>query len=77
MVAFWHNTTAKIRRIWRLVLLFCVLRFALGVAALLIFERDAVAFGPVLTILVVAALAIYVGVALAVRRYSPARRPSA
>ena len=73
MVKAWHSLVAKVRRVWRLIVLFCVLRFAIGLGVLIFFDRGALAWGPVLTVLVVAALALYVGVALAVRRWSPPR----
>jgi hypothetical protein len=68
VTGLWRNAAAKVRRVFRLVVLFCALRLAVGVGAILIFDRGAIAWGPELTIIVVAALAVYVGVALAVRR---------
>lgn len=56
-----------LRRLWRLLVLFAVLRITLGAAVLLLFERDAVAWGPELTAVVLAALLIYVAVALVLR----------
>ena len=63
-----------LRRLWRLLVLFAVLRITLGAAVLLLFERDAVAWGPELTAVVLAALLIYVAVAL-VMRGAGARAP--
>jgi hypothetical protein len=65
--------TSRIQRIFRLVVLFCVLRVAAGLAAILLFDRDAMAWGVELTLIVVAMLAIYLLVALAVRRWAPPR----
>jgi hypothetical protein len=73
MRARWHAFTSTIQRMWRLVLLFCVLRIVVGVASLLLFNRDAVAWGLELTLIVAAMLGVYVLVALAVRRWSPPR----
>jgi hypothetical protein len=73
MRARWHAFTSKIQRIFRLVVLFCILRFVVGIGALLIFDRGAIAWGPELTFVVVAMVAVYVLVALAVRRWSPPR----
>jgi hypothetical protein len=63
----WRALTSKLQRIFRLIVLFCVLRFALGIAMIAIFDRGAIAWGPELTIVIVAALAVYLGVALIVR----------
>jgi hypothetical protein len=71
MRARWQNFGSKTQRLFRLVVLFCILRVVVGVAALLFFDRDAVAWGLELTLMVAAMLAIYVLVALAVRRWSP------
>ncbi|HYM14409.1 MAG TPA: hypothetical protein VEZ14_02495 [Dehalococcoidia bacterium] len=73
MMEAWRGLKGKARRVWRVVVLFCVLRFAVGVVALLFFQRDAIAVGPELTVLVAATLAVYLLVALAVRWWSPAR----
>jgi hypothetical protein len=69
----WQSAVAKVRRVFRLIVLFCVLRLAVGVAMIAIFDRDAIAWGPELTVIVVAALVIYVLVALAVRRWARPR----
>ena len=73
MRARWHTFTSKIQRLFRLVVLFCILRFVVGIGVLLFFDRGSVAWGPELTAVVVAMLAVYVLVALAVRRWSPPR----
>jgi hypothetical protein len=75
MVNAWRGFTGRVRRIFSLIVLFCVLRFIIGVGALLLFDRDAIAWGPELTALVVVSIAVYVSVALIVRRWSPPRRP--
>jgi membrane protein implicated in regulation of membrane protease activity len=74
MLTRWRAFTSKFQRLFRLVILFCVLRFVIGIAFLLVFDRSAVAWGPELTAIVVVVVAVYVLVALAVRRWSPPRR---
>ena len=63
-----------VQRVFRLIVLFCALRLAFGVGAILLFDRGAVAWGWELTIVVLAAVAVYVLVALALRRYLIPRR---
>jgi hypothetical protein len=63
----WQAFTSKLQRIFRLIVLFCILRFVLGIAMIAIFDRGAIAWGPELTVVIVAALAVYLGVALIVR----------
>jgi hypothetical protein len=72
MRARWQAFTAKLQRIFRLIVLFCVLRFVVGIAMIAIFDRGAIAWGPELTVVIVAMLAVYLGVALIVRRASRA-----
>jgi len=74
MLTRWRAFSSKIQRLFRLVVLFCVLRFVVGIAFLLVFDRGAIAWGLELTGVVVAMVAVYVLVALAVRRWSPPRR---
>lgn len=71
MRARWHGFTSRIQRLFRLVVLFCILRFVVGIAVLLFFDRGAIAWGAELTFVVIAMVAVYVLVALAVRRSSP------
>ena len=68
MRARWHGFTSKIQRLFRLVVLFCILRFVVGIGAIALFDRDAVAWGWELTVIVVAALAVPTIVALIIRR---------
>jgi hypothetical protein len=63
---------ATLRRWWHLLILFLVLRLIAGVV--LLFFDDNFAWGIELTLAVIAAIAVYVLVALAVRRWSPPRR---
>lgn len=74
MLHVWRAFTARLQRLFRLIVLFLILRFILGFAALALFSRDSVAWGMELTLIVVAMLAVYLAVALAVRRYAPPAR---
>ena len=74
MLNAWRSTVAKTQRLFRLVVLFLVLRFVVGFAAIALFDRNAIAFGPELTAIVLAMVVVYVLVALAVRWWSPPRR---
>jgi hypothetical protein len=72
-----RRTGARIRRVFRLIVLFIVLRMIAGVAMIALFRRDAVAWGPELTAITVGVFAVCIGVALAVRRWSPPREKPA
>ncbi|MBI2724375.1 MAG: hypothetical protein HYX50_04860 [Chloroflexi bacterium] len=74
MRTWWHSLAERVRRIWRFIVLLVVLRLVVGIAAIVFFNREAVAWSPVLTALTVGALAVYVSVAFAVRWFSPAKR---
>jgi hypothetical protein len=74
MRARWDSFAAKMQRLFRLVVLFCILRFVVGIAAIAIFNRDAVAWGWHLTAITLAAIAVPVIVALVVRAWSPPYR---
>ena len=74
MVDAWRRFTARLRRVWQLIVMFCVLRIIAGVAVIILFDRDAVAWGWELTGIVAAMLVVYVSVALAVRLWAPPRR---
>ena len=63
---------AWLRQVWRIVLLFAVVRLAVGVVAVAWYERD-VALGVELWLIAAACVAVYLLVALAVRRWSPPR----
>ena len=76
MINAWHAVASKTRRGFRLIVLYCILRFVVGIAAIAIFDRDAIAWGHELTMIVTTMVAVYVLVALAVRRYAPPRRPA-
>jgi hypothetical protein len=71
---FFTNAGARIRRLWGLVVLFVVLRLLLGVA--FIAFNGGIARSYELTLLCLIAVVVYVGVALAVRRWAPPRRAS-
>jgi hypothetical protein len=61
-----------LQRLFRLVVLFCILRFVVGIGALVIYDRDAVPWGWHLTLITAAAILLPTIVALVVRR-EPAR----
>ena len=67
MIRAWRNIVARTQRVFRLVVLFIVVRLVVGVAVIVLFDRDAVAWGPELTIVVLGALAVVLLVGLAVR----------
>jgi steroid 5-alpha reductase family enzyme len=76
MRARWQTLQSKIQRLFRLIILFCVLRFVVGFAAIAIFSRDSVAWSWELTAIVIAMVAVYASVALAVRHWSPPHHPT-
>ena len=67
-----NRAAATLQRWWRLLILFLVLRLAAGLA-LLAFDGG-FAWSLELTIIVACSLAVYLLVALAVRRWAPPRR---
>lgn len=68
--------SSKVRAAFQIIVLFAVLRLAAGLAMIVLFERDAVAWGGEVTLIVAAAVVVCLLVALAVRRYSPPRGAS-
>ena len=68
-----HRTAESIRRIFRILVLFAVLRLILGVAIILLFDREAVAWGYEATLVVVASSVVCMAVGLSVKRWSPRR----
>jgi len=73
MLNWWRRTAVMVRRIFRILVLFAVLRLLLGVAIIVVFEREAIAWGYEATLVVAAACVIYVGVAFCLtRRFAPA-----
>lgn len=66
----------RVQRVWQIIVLFCVLRIVVGLGAVLLFDRDAIAWGPELTLIALGGVVVYVGVALAVRWWAPPRRPA-
>lgn len=67
MIRAWRNFGARIRTAFRILALFLVVRIIVGVGVIVLFDRDAVAWGPELTVVVIGALAIVLLVGLAVR----------
>lgn len=71
-----RRMSAGVQRLVSLVVLFCVLRLAVGVIIIALFERDAVAWGFEVTLIVLAAFTACLLTALAVRRWAPPHRVS-
>ena len=67
MMRTWRNFTGKVRTAFRVLVLFLIVRFIVGLAMILFFDRGAVAWRPELTAVVVGALAVVLLVGLAVR----------
>ncbi len=67
MIRTWRNLVAKTRMLFRLIVLFLIVRFIVGLTMIAFFDRGAVAWGPELTVVVVGALAVVLLVGLAVR----------
>ena len=74
MMSAFRSFSAKLRRLWQFVLLFAVLRIAVGVVILALAGRDDTAWGLRATALVLLAAVVCFAVALAVRRWAPPRR---
>lgn len=68
MRSLWHAFTGRVRQILRVLVLFAIARAVFGVALILFFDREAVAWGYEATLVVVAAFVVYVAVGFAVRR---------
>jgi O-antigen/teichoic acid export membrane protein len=68
MIAAWRRVVDGVRRLVRVLLLFAVARVVLGLALILLFDREAVAWGYEATLVVLAACIVYAAVGLAVRR---------
>ena len=58
------------RRIVEIALLFAVLRLVLGLALILLFDRDALAWGYETTAIVIMAVVVYLAVGLSWRRWA-------
>lgn len=69
-----RSASAKVQRLWRLLILFLLLRLIAGVVVVAF--DDGFAWGIELTLITGAAVVIPVLVALAVRRWAPPRRTS-
>ena len=67
MLRAWRNFAGRVRAAFRFLALFLVVRVIVGVAVIVFFDRDAVAWGPELTIVVIGALAVVLLVGVAVR----------
>lgn len=68
------RTLSILQRVMEIILLFALVRVIVGVTMIALFNRDAVAWGIELTLIIALAFAVSILVALAVRRWSPPRR---
>ena len=67
MINAWRNFASRVRTAFRFLALFLVVRVIAGVAIIVFFDRDAVAWGMELTVVIIGALAVVLLVGLAVR----------
>lgn len=75
MIRAWRNFAGRVRSAFRFVALFLVVRVIVGVAIIIFFDRDAVAWGPELSVVVIGALAVVLLVGLAIRHIDAHPRP--
>jgi membrane protein YdbS with pleckstrin-like domain len=71
MRAAWRSFGSKVQRIFRLIVLFLVLRLLVGLAAIVLFDRDTLAWGWQATAVVLAMIIVYALVGVVVRRRAP------
>jgi hypothetical protein len=69
----WRAMASKLRFVVSVLLVFAVARVLAGIIMIAFFERDAVAWSYVLTLLLAAGLVLCIIAALAVRRWAPPR----
>lgn len=69
-----RSIASKLQRLWRILILFLVLRLIAGLV--LIAFDDSFAWGIELTLILAVAVTVCLLVALAVRRWAPPRRAS-
>lgn len=74
MSQWWRSTKRRLGQILQVILLFAIVRTLFGVGMIAFFDRDAVAWSAEMTLVTLAAVAVCVAAALAVRRWSPPRR---
>jgi hypothetical protein len=67
MMSAWRGFSSRLRTVFRVLALFLVVRVAVGLAVIVFFDRDAVAWGPELTAVIAGAVAVVLLVGLAVR----------
>lgn len=72
-VAAYRSVARTLRRIVEVALLFAIARVVFGLALILVFDREAIAWGYETTAIVMMAVAVCFGVGLAVRRWAPGR----
>lgn len=69
-----RSASAKLQRLWRLLIIFLILRLVAGIVVVAF--NDGFAWGIELTLITAATVVIPVLVALAVRRWAPPHRTS-
>jgi hypothetical protein len=70
--AFWRRASTFLSRVATVIVIFCLLRIAVGIGLLAFADNGA--WGMEATLILAAAVVICLAVALAVRRWSPPRR---
>lgn len=72
MGELFRSAAARIQYVWRIIVLFVALRLIAGIAIVVV--GGGVAWGIEVTLICAGAIAVYLLVALAVRRWAPPRR---
>ena len=67
----WRSLGSRVQRIFRLFVLFLVLRLLAGLAAIVVFDREAIAWGWEATAVVLAMIIVYALVGAVLRRRAP------
>ena len=70
LVHAYRRAVRGLRRLVEIALLFAVARLAFGLALILVFDRDALAWGYETTAIAIMAVAVYLAVGLSWRRWA-------
>jgi O-antigen/teichoic acid export membrane protein len=70
LVHAYRRGARRLRRVVEVALLFAVLRLVLGLTLILLFDRDALAWGYETTAIVIMAVVVYLAVGLSWRRWA-------
>ena len=76
MRAFWNRMSAIMGTIFRVLVIFAIVRLAFGVIAIVFLSDDSVAYSLRATGIFAAATIVAIGVALVVRGYRRPQRPT-